>query len=296
MLHEIHALAAESARLRREIPVTERQVTDWVHLHERLDKIHRQRELTEITAREHGLAPQWIELARMRGIEGRDLTGDQLLPPTSRAPGWRTPHRLASDAERLAYMAAVHTVRNHLRANAGLTVEADPAAVQRFTRNLDALRNRAAAIAASPAVSASKVLHAFAGVNALLEGEIGQYLTYSLADLEALWWPLTSRAMGSDLRKSIKNLRAAAGDTDRNHTLIPASENLLEQAHQALAAAITTGPEAGSGAAIEAAISAGLSESAALAWEPATDTGETAAATVESQRAIGPETLTAEPP
>ncbi|MGW0251125.1 hypothetical protein ACWDYH_31300 [Nocardia goodfellowii] len=297
LLHRIHTLATESARQRREIPVTERQVADWVHLSTRLDEIHRERELTEITAREHGVPPGWIELARARGIQGRGWTGDQLLPAATPVRGQRARNRIAADARRLAYMAAVHTVRNHLRAIAGLTIETDPRAVDRFERNFRALRNRVAEIAASPAVSAAKVTHAFDTATELLAREIGQYLTYPLADLDALWQPLTSRAMASDLRRALKSLRAAAPEStsDHNRTLVPTSEDLLGRAHEILYAATTvaTAPESVDGAVIEAAISAGLGESAALDWEPDTDPRGTGTA---EQRALAADAPVAEPP
>ncbi|WP_194817945.1 hypothetical protein [Nocardia sp. XZ_19_385] len=289
LLERIHALAAESVRQRQAIPTSEREVNDWKHLVDQLDAIHGERDLTEITARDQGIPNAWIDLARRHGIEGKAWTGDQLLPPATRTWGRRTSNRVMQDAKRLAHMAAVSTVRDHLRAAAGITTEADPAAAQRFQRNFHALRTRAVAIASFPGTGQARVAHAFAAASDLLNHEISQYLTYTLTDLEAMWQPLTSRAIASDIRRSLKSLQIAdpGTSTGSHQTLVPTANALLARARVALAAAAT--PDSGSGAAIEAAISAGLGESAALDWVPDIEAEGLDSATAEVQHETGPD-------
>ncbi|MGW0251124.1 hypothetical protein ACWDYH_31295 [Nocardia goodfellowii] len=272
LLHKIHELAAESTRIRLANPSSDRNVEHWIRLGERLDAIHRERRIIEAAARKQGIPEPWIKAARTRGAEGKPWTGNQLLAP-ARTGGLRTTKRVAAEAQRLADLAALSVVRKHLRTAAGLSAESDSAAARRFRGNFEAFRRRVEVIAASTGMGRWETAIAFAAADRHLTYHIDQYLTYDLANLEAIYRPLTNSAIATEVARSIRHLPSfwSATTNEPGENGVPSAGALFGRARQALVVVDT--PEFGSGAAIETAISAAIWDPTALDWEPSTEGG-----------------------
>ncbi|MEV0027906.1 hypothetical protein [Nocardia sp. NPDC050793] len=294
LLRTIHHLAAEGARLRHTMNTTTSSAADHARALTQLGNLDRDRELTEIAARNQGLPPTWVEQARQAGQTGRAWTDEQLLrTPPRQQTGRRTVKRVTADIRQLVDMAALTAAREHLLTAQGFTSEPEPAAAQQLRRTMEALWTRAVHTAAAIGMNERERTRAFT-LTDQVEQRTEQYLLYGLDELNAEWRSHTNPEIAASVRRSLSSLRRDARTTvttsipDLIDAYLPKPAELRARARAALGEAVAVN-HAESGDATEAAIAAAMPDHLAsdLDTDPNLD-GEEPNST-EAYRDAGPD-------
>ncbi|WP_280443404.1 hypothetical protein [Nocardia brasiliensis] len=239
LLARIHDLAARASHLLR---VVDEQATPAAvsAALEDLRGIDRARDMTEIRARATGLPDTWIAHARRLGQTGQPWTTDHRLPRVPLRPSTGRRHQTREDIAQMTEMAALFVTREHRLITPAGTVEPDPAAADRFRRNLRALRTRALLTADAIAMGLRSRAQIFTIDDQRLAGHLAEYVRYSLPDLDAVFYDHASPSIAASVRRSLKQLRRAhpALDTtttiDPGHVQPPDPSTLIERARDAL--------------------------------------------------------------
>ncbi|MEU2258119.1 hypothetical protein ABZ540_33655 [Nocardia xishanensis] len=295
LLREIHYLAAESARLRQTTDTASLSVTDHARALTQLERLDRERELTEIAARSQGIPPSWVAQARQAGRAGRAWTDEQRLRAAPRQQtGRRTVKRVVADARQLVDMAALTAAREHRLTAHGFTSEPEPAAAQQLRRNMEALWTRAVRTAAAIEMSGRERARAFTITDEQLQQRTEQYLHYGLDELNAEWRSHANPAVAASVRRSLSSLRRetrtiATPSTPELDADLPKPAQLTDRARAALGETVAA-DHTDTGTATEAAIAAAMP--AQLAYDLDTNTSPDVGeqpTTTEAYRDAGPD-------
>lgn len=236
----------------------------------------------------------WVDLARRLGHTGQVWTDDHLLPTPRPVAGRRNTQRVLDDTRHLADMAAITVVREHLLATGGIAGEPDPIAAQQLRRNMQALWTRATATATSIGMSRTDRADAFAAATRDVDTNVERYRHYSLDDLDAQWRTYTTPAIADGVRRSLKSLRridratnTATSSSDAESETPPVPSVLLDYARHALDTASTDQSEAG--AAIDAAVTDAMPDTATHRWDTGTDVHDSESTGVAAYPDAGPD-------
>ncbi len=294
MLHRVHQLAAEAARLQHHVQSAANNSATRIDILAQIAALDRDRDLTEIQARARGVPRSWVDLARRVGQTGDAWTDEQLLPTPLPKTKRRSIARVIADTTQLIDMAAITVAREHLLATSGVSGEPEPAAAQQVRRNMVAIWTRAVATATSIGMGRTQRADISRTTVDDLEQRLGHYLQYSLEDLDPQWRRYTTATIAAAVRRSLASLRrtdrgtnTANTDTDGEHP--PTPKALLAQARHALRTTVVDRSESGAGTQIGAAITDALPHMAAYCWDCDIDTLVSGTAAPQAHRDTGPD-------
>ncbi|MFE9575312.1 hypothetical protein ACFYO1_02915 [Nocardia sp. NPDC006044] len=257
VLSRIHELATEAEHLRRKVQDSYLGAASEDNAFMRLSEVDRDLKLTEARAYGSGIPPSWVAHAHQLGRNGHEWTLEQRLPAAGTPPRRSPVGRVINDTRQMTEMAAVLAVREHLLAAMPGALAPNPAAAQQFSRNLEALRTRAARTADSVAISASDRDKFFIVSDEEFVDRVRDFLDYSPGDLDMVWRRHSVESIASGVRRSLKNLRRA----DSGKAVVPPGPSarqppdpasLIQRARQVLRALVSE--QSDTGAEIDAAI------------------------------------------
>ncbi|WP_280335687.1 hypothetical protein [Nocardia wallacei] len=268
MLRQIQQLSVESRRLLTRLYGSGDPARADRQTVARLNDVERQRELTEITARAAGVAPEWIDHVRNLGRRGVPWSSTQPLPAPTTRPVNEAVERAGADMEKLKDMAAVDAayLRQYWLVAGRLP---DRVVAEGLLRNMEALWMRAGRTAHARGLPAQQRTDLWTTSAAEWQHRVRGYLVGpSVAELEIRWHTYASPTIARDARRTLKRLQydgLHGPGVPLPDPMPPRPHELLGQARDALTAVSdrTAPPDTG---ADTAAIEALLDNSPHPAW------------------------------